>query len=1453
MKKSYFLFILALCFVGLKSKAATITAGASTNWSLTTTWIGGVVPQTADSVVIPAGVSVNMNLTDTCKSLNLLGTLRYSANGVTLRITNVFEVGATGLVTTSANNANRDLEVLGTFNLVSGANLSIPGIDFRVASTSTINGTLTFIHGTGTKTFTGNTTLNNGAAIVFATNAETLNISGSLICNGTNTITCNIAAAALATNSTIINGTTTISGSVTGSYTNSTTLDVATGATLNVSDATFTVTTLSTINGILNINGALGNKTLTGAVTLNNGGAINMNAAETLTMSNSFTANGTNTIDNTVAGAIITVVGSGTINGTTTIGTSTASTGDFTIGTTLDVPIGAILNVGEVNFAVTGLTTLDGRINHTSSNGTKAFGGFTINATGNWDCSAVDELFTISGNITNNGTFSASNSSAAGSSYTITGTRQATGIFLIPNLVTGTNLTNNGTITVTNTLGGAALTQGANSSLTLDVSDANYSLTTLTATANGNTVAYDFAGAQTSHTNSYYNLSISKSGTKSLAAATTVSNDLLISGSAVLDVTVSNRQLNVAGNWTVTSTAPDPFVENNGTVQLNGTAVSQTITSPLAQETFYKLTVNNTSGLSPAIISNQNILITSEYDHTAGVWNLKGNDLTITSAPGAANGLITCTLSGGSIISDAVGSAISFTDTDDSTYVNFTGTDVGTLAFPIPLTINTGKVCIGNMDLHGVGSFTKTLANDDVCALGGNRFYNNVTFTATNSASRWRMGDGGTPDTCFANATFNAFANGGTNNNFIIGVSSLGNCYYGTTSMNSTTIGGFFVGRSNGGTSNSHTFKGPVVVDVSLTGNITFAEANANPNNCTFESTLRLNSLATSTGDINIGANNANSSITFTNTGRLIDGTILGATNVNFYHVTQNGGLAQSTVSGAATNSIITVGSLNAPCTWNGSLTLTSPNINLAYSTFNGTTNLFTANGTASQNSTGGNTFASGTTTRFTNAGAGNWNLGNTVADDFNGVTQFLRNGAGNLVVSTNTNSTFSGNIEIRPTSDSVVFGTGAASRITFDGNATTTFTNNGTKNPSFYQVTMDRTGGNLTLNDPLIIRSGGDLLLTNGNITTTPANFLSFLDENVSTNLGSATSFVDGPMKINVSTGAAGTDLTFPVGRGGYSSPFSLTMDHATAVNTVYTGEAVFTDAMDLGYTFGTASIDTVSQVRYYQVDCDLASAITSGAITIYYDGTDGVVDQTQLRVAKTIGAGTVWFDIGGAGSAAPAGQITSSVNFTTFSKFALADIVTGSNPLPIELVNLNAENCKENICLNWTTATEINNDRFVVEKSIDGVNFIAIGEVDSKTLNGNSTSNLNYNLVDYNASKGINYYRLNQFDFNGQNEYSYIVSVVKDEASNVSFSVYPNPSNGTFAIDFSDIENNHDAIVKVMDMKGALVYSKVIEANELKTTKFLVSPEKQLEAGQYLLNISINGYSQSVKIIVQ
>ena len=1348
MKNRIAILTLFICLISsVKSNAATITAtnATSSNWSLTTTWIGGVVPQTADSVVIPAGVIVNINATDTCKSVNLLGTINFSANTRTLRITNVFEVGATGAVTTSAAAANRDLEVVGTFNLLAGANLSIPGIDFRVGSTSTIAGTLTLTASAiGVKTLTGNVIFSNGGAIVFDI-AETLTMSGSFTCNGINTVTFNNVAGVLTVNSTIINGTTTIN--------------------------------------------------------------------------------------------------------------SVTSAGSFNNTTTLGVSLGAILNIGHVDFTVTGLSTLDGRINHTSASGTKAFGGFTINASGNWDCSAVDELFTISGNITNNGTFSASNSSAAGSSYTITGTRQATGTFLIPNLVTGTNLTNNGSITVTNTLGGTALTQAASSNLTIDVSDANYTLTTLTATANGNTVTYDFAGAQTSHTNSYYNLSISKSGTKSLAATTTVSNNLLISGSAVLDVTVSNRQLNVAGNWMVTSTALDPFVENSGTVQLNGTTVSQTITTPLAQETFYKLTVNNTSGLSPAIISNQDVLITSEYDHTAGVWNLQGNDLTITSAPGAANGFITCTLSGGSVISDALGSAISFTDTDDSTYVDLTGIHVGTSAFPIPLTVNVGRICVSDLEIYGVASFTKTLDYTSTSCGGGNKFHHAVTYTVPNSGSHWRMGNNAAvADTFFAALTVNANANGvNSNNNFILGAGSSGNYYAGAVSLTSTTNGGLYIGRGNDNKTNSHTFAGAVTVNVSLTGNVSFAESNVTYNDTViFASTLRLNSLATSTGDINVGTSQY-STIIFTNTGQLIDGTILGATNVNFKKVTQNGTLAQSTISAAATNSTISVGAASAGCTWNGNLTLTSPNINLAYSTFNGTTNLFTANGSAALSATGGNTFASGTTTRFTNSGTGAWNLGNTAADDFNGTTQFLRTGSGDLVVSTNTNSTFSGNIEIRPTSDSVIFGTGASSRITFDGVANTTFTNNGTKNPSFLRVTMDRTGANLTLNSPLFIRAGGNLTLTNGNITSTSTNYLSFLDENVSTGLGSAASYVNGPMKINVSTGAAGTLLTFPVGKGGYSSPFQLTMDHAAATNTVYTGEAMFADAMALGYTFGSASIDTVSRVRYYQVDCDLASAITTGAITIYYDGTDGVVDQTQLRVAKTVGAGTVWFDMGGAGSAVPAGQITSSVNFTTFSKFALADIVTGSNPLPIELVSLDAKNCDNDVCVNWKTATEINNYKFVVERSTDGINFMELGDVYSKAANGNSTSILSYDFIDKSAENTLNYYRLNQYDYNGNNEYSYIVSVVKNQLSNVSFSVYPNPSTGTFEIDFSEIENNHDVAIKVMDMKGALVYSKLVEANDLKTGTFLVSPEKQLEAGQYLLNVSINGYNQSIKIIVQ
>ena len=113
-------------------------------------------------------------------------------------------------------------------------------------------------------------------------------------------------------------------------------------------------------------------------------------------------------------------------------------------------------------------------------------------------------------------------------------------------------------------------------------------------------------------------------------------------------------------------------------------------------------------------------------------------------------------------------------------------------------------------------------------------------------------------------------------------------------------------------------------------------------------------------------------------------------------------------------------------------------------------------------------------------------------------------------------------------------------------------------------------------------------------------------------------------------------------------------------------------------------------------------------------------------------------------------------------------------SIPLPIELLSFTATAKGEHTQLNWTTVTEINNDYFNIERSIDAVNWEAIAQIDGA---GNSTSLLNYKTVDYNPYLGLSYYRLKQTDFDGKYSFSNIISVNLDENPETLIRIFPNP----------------------------------------------------------------------------
>ena len=136
----------------------------------------------------------------------------------------------------------------------------------------------------------------------------------------------------------------------------------------------------------------------------------------------------------------------------------------------------------------------------------------------------------------------------------------------------------------------------------------------------------------------------------------------------------------------------------------------------------------------------------------------------------------------------------------------------------------------------------------------------------------------------------------------------------------------------------------------------------------------------------------------------------------------------------------------------------------------------------------------------------------------------------------------------------------------------------------------------------------------------------------------------------------------------------------------------------------------------------------------------------------------------------------------------------------LDVELSNFNVTAKKESVILDWTTLSEINSDKFIIERSHDGKSFTSIGEVVSK---GNSNYEVDYEYFDVQPLDGISYYRLQELSLDGNSTYSKIVSV--DYTSYANIVVYPNPaSNQLF---WNNVNENLN--YKLMIMHGQEVSS--------------------------------------------
>jgi len=199
----------------------------------------------------------------------------------------------------------------------------------------------------------------------------------------------------------------------------------------------------------------------------------------------------------------------------------------------------------------------------------------------------------------------------------------------------------------------------------------------------------------------------------------------------------------------------------------------------------------------------------------------------------------------------------------------------------------------------------------------------------------------------------------------------------------------------------------------------------------------------------------------------------------------------------------------------------------------------------------------------------------------------------------------------------------------------------------------------------------------------------------------------------------------------------------------------------------------------------------------------------------------------------------------------------VSTAHVLPIELLRFTASPKNNGIKIDWITSSEINNDYFTIEKSINGITFEEIAKIEGA---GNSNNQLSYSYTDEDPFAGNSYYRLKQTDFDGKFERFKLTSVYYDPKTseaqvNCDIKVQPNPCPGHCLVKLENCENykGEEISFKLFDIKGNLVQQKVPIRSEDGAVSYSIDTENYLMPGVYVIDARSQKEKYNQKIIVK
>ena len=212
--------------------------------------------------------------------------------------------------------------------------------------------------------------------------------------------------------------------------------------------------------------------------------------------------------------------------------------------------------------------------------------------------------------------------------------------------------------------------------------------------------------------------------------------------------------------------------------------------------------------------------------------------------------------------------------------------------------------------------------------------------------------------------------------------------------------------------------------------------------------------------------------------------------------------------------------------------------------------------------------------------------------------------------------------------------------------------------------------------------------------------------------------------------------------------------------------------------------------------------------------------------------------------------GVTNKQLNFSgvTLNNGVVFTIITNrlSSALPAVWLGFTATVVNGNALLNWKTSDEINVDHYVVEHSLNGLNFTAAGSV----MAANHSGTNNYSYTHDGPAAGTHHYRIRRVDKDGSSGYSDI-KTIKITSSGANVQVRRNPVSGAALVLSVTAQQNSETMVRIMSADGKTLVQQ--RENLAAGTNFVHLNITPVPPGIYLVQVQLNGEIITKKFIRQ